>query len=118
LSWYSWRKASIFAAMCHSDRARLLLNDTSELLTRAHAASSALAKALPRQSYVGMPAVILRLAALLLPRASRWRWLDDWYGEMCSLDDSRKVRFVFQILRAMPRMAVDLRITTEREVSG
>jgi hypothetical protein len=52
----------------------------------------------------------LGLAAILLPRARRARWLDEWAGELATLPTRRaRARYVVQLALGMPRLAHTLR---------
>jgi hypothetical protein len=57
----------------------------------------------------------LAAAVVLLPTATRARWLQEWAGELAALPTRRaRARFAFQMLRGMPRLAVVLRRRTFR----
>jgi hypothetical protein len=54
---------------------------------------------------------VLRCGACLLPAAVRSRWVEEWRGELATLQTRRgRARFARQALRGMPRMAVTLRV--------
>lgn len=52
----------------------------------------------------------LAAAVVLLPSATRERWLQEWAGELSVLPTRRaRARFALQMLRGVPRLAVVLR---------
>lgn len=65
-------------------------------------------RALRHQAQVSTP--LLRLGAMLLPRAARGRWVVEWCGELASLPTRRaRLRFTIQLLIGIPRLTATLR---------
>jgi hypothetical protein len=59
---------------------------------------------------------VLAITAVMLPAGARARWLEEWTGELYVLPTrSARARFVLQMLRGMPRLAVTLRQATKRD---
>lgn len=59
---------------------------------------------------------VLAAFVVLLPSATRARWLEEWTGELSVLPTRRaRVRFAVQMLRGMPRLAVTLRRPATRD---
>jgi HD domain-containing protein len=53
---------------------------------------------------------MLAVTALLLPGPARARWLEEWTGELSTLETRRsRARFAMSLLAGMPAMAVTLR---------
>lgn len=73
----------------------------------------------PRLYAQGPRTVSARMMAafvVLLPSATRARWLEEWIGELSVLPTRRaRARFVVQMLRGMPRLAVTLRRPVTRD---
>jgi hypothetical protein len=58
---------------------------------------------------------VLALGALLLPRAARATYLDEWLGELDVLQDRRaRARFALRLAFGMPALALTLRRPTRR----
>ncbi|MGI8333753.1 HD domain-containing protein [Actinomadura scrupuli] len=67
----------------------------------------------PGQSGVRLSFHALTAGAVLLPRHSRARWLEEWLSDLHELPDRRsRTRFATQLLAGMPRLAVALRSAT------
>lgn len=73
----------------------------------------------PKMYVKGPRTVSVRMLAasvVLLPSATRARWLEEWIGELSILPTRRaRARFVVQMLRGMPRLAVTLRRPVTRD---
>jgi hypothetical protein len=73
----------------------------------------------PKMYAKGPRTVSARMLAafvVLLPSATRARWLEEWIGELSVLPTRRaRARFVLQMLRGMPRLAVTLRRPVTRD---
>jgi GTP pyrophosphokinase len=53
---------------------------------------------------------VLAITSVLLPRAGRDRWLEEWIGELSTLPTRRhRARFTIEMLTGMPRLAAVLR---------
>jgi hypothetical protein len=78
-----------------------------ELLPRTAAAAAASTPASePRTSLA-----VLRCGARILPATVRSRWVEEWRGELATLQTRRgRAGFARGALRKMPRMAVTLRL--------
>ncbi|MEJ2890765.1 HD domain-containing protein [Actinomycetospora aeridis] len=64
----------------------------------------------PRSVRPPFAALVLRLAALLLPAPSRGRWLGEWRAEMSVLRTRRaRWRFAVDVALGCPRMALETR---------
>lgn len=64
----------------------------------------------PGQPGVGLSFHALAAGAVLLPRRSRARWLEEWLSDLQALPDRRtRTRFAVQLLAGMPRLAAALR---------
>jgi HD domain-containing protein len=75
------------------------------------------------RSYDARPSTIaervLAASVVLLPAATRTRWLEEWAGELSALPTRRaRARFAVQMLRGMPRLAAALRGPAIRDVPG
>jgi hypothetical protein len=63
-----------------------------------------------------VPERMLAAFVVLLPPATRTRWLEEWTGELSVLPTCRaRVRFAAQMLRGMPRLAMTLRRPATRD---
>jgi hypothetical protein len=59
---------------------------------------------------------VLAASVILLPAATRTRWLEEWTGELSTLPTRRaRARFAVQMLRGMPRLAAALRRPATRD---